>query len=585
MCRSRFKRQIRLQIGLASLVFVFIGCSPTPSSHQISGYILGENGQPLEAAYVSIRSGTYSQKQVVGSDGGFSFDVPRSGPYFLTGSGLFHNSFFQPIFVDEGTSTQVSIRMETVRLLPELTNVGIIGEFNEFDDDDGVLPLQKQADGTWRGTFSAPADTFAYQLMGVQWDEYMLEGTLADYYTRDTKYPTVSNHSGKYRSVLNTPGDSVEIVFDPAIIPQGTGALTVEFDDPTSRAARIDVLHQAFEANKAAFNAEFERVRAAGGSFQDVVFDWDTPKKVFREKLQTESDSLIQHYLILSYLEKLRADNSDVDMYNRLLEDVPPSSSMWSFVWSAPANLLYRAKAVATSTVKTDDYALQVADQNPDSSVQAAFLSFVVGDRFVKMNEENRSLQEGENGTSEATQEFAVLFDRLVTGYSKSEYARWAMQQYAPSRAIQPGLPVLPLTARSLPDTSKVTELRDVKGDITLLEFWAIWCGPCIGEMPVLHEAYEKYHNQGLEIVSVSSDENPRDVAAFRADKWSMPWQHLWLTGGWNDPVMKNYEVAGIPKAVLLSEEGLILATDQDLRGEKLLETLETVFANRKTMR
>ena len=567
---------------LAVLLLLLAGCASKETTYSVKGHILGEDGKPLQHALVSIRSGTFNAKQDVNEDGSFSFEVERSGPHYLMGSGLFHNSFFQPVFVDEGQPTEVTIRLATVKLLPELTNVGVIGVFNSFDDDDGVLPLTRQPDGSWKGTFAAPADTFAYQLMGVQWDEYMLEGTSADYYIRDTQYPTVANHSGKYRSVLRVPGDSVEVVFDPTQIPQGSGSFAVEFLDPESRAAKIDVLYKTFEEIRDDFNDELTKVRETGGSFQDVVFDWESPKELMRAQLASETDSLMQEYIILSYLEKLRADQSDADMYNRMLEEVPPASSMWSFVWGIPTNILYRAKTIATSTVQTDDYALQVVEQNPDSSVQAAFLHFVVGDRFVKMKEESEGLSQGENTTGENTREFAVLFDRLITQYATTQYADWATKQFAPSRAIQAGLPVLPLTARALPDTSIVTTLKDVKGDITLLEFWAIWCGPCIGEMPTLHEAYEKYKDRGLEIVSVSSDENPRDVAAFRDDKWPMPWQHLWLKGGWNDDMMKAFEVAGIPKAILLNDEGLIIATASDLRGEKLLETLDIVFENRE---
>ena len=100
--------------------------------------------------------------------------------------------------------------------------------------------------------------------------------------------------------------------------------------------------------------------------------------------------------------------------------------------------------------------------------------------------------------------------------------------------------------------------------------------------MPRLHEAYERYHPEGLEIVSVSVDENPRDVAAFRAETWPMPWQHLWLADGWQSEAMEAFEVSGIPRAILIDASGTILAAGPDLRQENLSKTLEMIFDNRR---
>ena len=46
----------------------------------------------------------------------------------------------------------------------------------------------------------------------------------------------------------------------------------------------------------------------------------------------------------------------------------------------------------------------------------------------------------------------------------------------------------------------------------TLVDFWASWCGPCMGEVPHLKETYDKFHKKGFEIYGVSFDNN--------RDKW-----------------------------------------------------------------
>src|SRR5262249_59863938 len=50
----------------------------------------------------------------------------------------------------------------------------------------------------------------------------------------------------------------------------------------------------------------------------------------------------------------------------------------------------------------------------------------------------------------------------------------------------------------------KPTKLADLKGKVVLLDFWAVWCGPCIATFPHLREWNEKYKDKGLEIVGLT---------------------------------------------------------------------------------
>lgn len=117
----------------------------------------------------------------------------------------------------------------------------------------------------------------------------------------------------------------------------------------------------------------------------------------------------------------------------------------------------------------------------------------------------------------------------------------------------------------TLSDSSgKSYTLRKIKAEYILLDFWASWCGPCKAEIPSMKKAYEKFHDQGFEIVSVSVDQK---VDAWKAAlvQFQMPWIHLIEK---NRTVSDLYHFPTIPKTVLMDKTGKILATD--LRGEAL---------------
>ena len=109
----------------------------------------------------------------------------------------------------------------------------------------------------------------------------------------------------------------------------------------------------------------------------------------------------------------------------------------------------------------------------------------------------------------------------------------------------------------------------------TLVDFWASWCGPCRGEMPNVLEAYNKYHDQGLEIVGVSLDED-RDAWLHGIEALKMPWPQLSDLKGWDCEGAALYAVKAIPANVLIAQDGTIVA--KNLREEELQTKLAELF-------
>jgi outer membrane lipoprotein-sorting protein/peroxiredoxin len=107
--------------------------------------------------------------------------------------------------------------------------------------------------------------------------------------------------------------------------------------------------------------------------------------------------------------------------------------------------------------------------------------------------------------------------------------------------------------------SGKTVSLKDYRGKVVLLDFWATWCGPCLVELPHIQAAYRKYHEQGFDVLGVSLDQQKGKLSKFIEQK-KMPWTQLFDGQMWDSAMLTNYNIQGIPFAVLIDREGKIAA-------------------------
>lgn len=113
----------------------------------------------------------------------------------------------------------------------------------------------------------------------------------------------------------------------------------------------------------------------------------------------------------------------------------------------------------------------------------------------------------------------------------------------------------------------KPVSLKQSMGKVTLVDFWASWCGPCRKESPNVVALYNEFHAKGLNIISVSLDADAAKwKEAIAADK--LTWTHVSNLKQWKEPIAAQYSVKSIPATFLLDSKGVIVATG--LEGEAL---------------
>lgn len=119
--------------------------------------------------------------------------------------------------------------------------------------------------------------------------------------------------------------------------------------------------------------------------------------------------------------------------------------------------------------------------------------------------------------------------------------------------------------------------LKDLMGKVTLIDFWAAWCRPCRDENPNIVRVYEKYHDQGFNVIGISLDrEGQKDRWIQAIEEDNLDWPQISHLQFWQDPIAQKYGINAIPAAFILDENGIIVA--KNVRGEQLEPTIKQLL-------
>ena len=140
---------------------------------------------------------------------------------------------------------------------------------------------------------------------------------------------------------------------------------------------------------------------------------------------------------------------------------------------------------------------------------------------------------------------------------------------------VQAGQPIIDFTQND-PDGKPVTLSELAEGKLLLVDFWASWCPDCRKANPDVVAAYQKYHDQGFDVLGVSFDtDKERWLAAVEKD--GLTWTQVSDLQGWSNAAGALYAIAFIPQNVLI-KDGMIVA--RNLEGEAMMEEIARQLEN-----
>lgn len=168
----------------------------------------------------------------------------------------------------------------------------------------------------------------------------------------------------------------------------------------------------------------------------------------------------------------------------------------------------------------------------------------------------------------------AALRERLdsMAANASVEYVREVARQYVEKInlfGLQSQMPRIALKNAE----GNLLKVHEMKGKYILLDFWALWCKPCLQEMAFYHTLPEKMKDR-LEVVSISVDEDEAKVWEFVKEK-GYGW--LFLHNGPNRTIQNQLLIAAYPSYFLFSPEGKLLykPTSISEEWEKIKELVE----------
>jgi len=112
-------------------------------------------------------------------------------------------------------------------------------------------------------------------------------------------------------------------------------------------------------------------------------------------------------------------------------------------------------------------------------------------------------------------------------------------------------------------------QIKENKGKVLIVDFWATWCPPCKDEIPGFISLYKKYKDKGLEILGIAVDEEgSRTVKPFAK---RMGINYPLFLGGYD--LHQEYNISGLPTTLIFDKQGELKVRHVGFASKKEFES------------
>jgi len=215
---------------------------------------------------------------------------------------------------------------------------------------------------------------------------------------------------------------------------------------------------------------------------------------------------------------------------------------------------------------EVEDYMNLYPDENPNSYISLLLVERLFNSPDFKLEKVKKTF-ENLNEEFRNTTKGKAISEKLKT-IEKN------MKNPAAAEKLN-SLKLAPDFSAKSPNGSTIS-LKESLGKVTIIDFWASWCGPCRKENPNVVALYNEFHSKGLNIIGVSLDDDAakwKDAIA----KDKLTWNQVSNLKGFEDPIATLYDVQQIPTTFVLDSKGNIVA--KDLRGDELKAKVKELLA------
>lgn len=523
----------------------------------ITGKLTGCDGKPMIKGQVSV--GSYKAGQIIssteaGKDGSYRISINKSGLIYLKFAGVNHRYKLVPLVLDDTSSDfKLDVQLQAF----QYTDFKRPLFLDLSDPPERPTEFKEQADGTYVVEIETNKKRLEYGIGEVEKSYAFISGTQAE------DYIYAGNGTGLYKSGINVKNGKIKITLDPKKLLRSNTKPQVKIETKDIHLAAFVHFYDKVDQQQTIFLDDTvgmikkENRKELLREYTDTNKPLETQKaNLVKAHLNDEKDPFVRQLLLIEYFT-YRTGETEQEFVKLAINEIPPSSTLWTVESNWIVNLLEKCQPE-----EKEKYLSRFLVENRNIYAKSQVLLALI--RSAKQHQSPAEMQN--------------YYNLLMKDYNDTAASYEAEVYYPECSKINVGNIVPEFSFISLKDKSEVISNTSLKGKYYLIDFWATWCGPCVGEMANLHKAYEKFKEKNFEILSISLDENPEAVTKFRQEKWKMPWFNSFIENPINSDLAKRFEVLALPKAILVNPEGKIIAVEKELRGNQLDETLTRIL-------